>query len=65
MEKKITITLAKNVDISEAVSKALNPEKPTLKDFHKTIKASKKNEEDTIKFGEMVSENGIIKNIAG
>lgn len=65
MDKKITITLNSNTDISDAVSKALNPEKKTLKDFHKTIKCSQKNEEDNIKFGEMISENGINRNIAG
>lgn len=65
MGKEIIIHLTKNTDISEAISKALNPEKVTLKDFHKIVKCSKKHEEDNIKFGEMISENGISRNIAG
>jgi hypothetical protein len=65
MEKKITITLDKHTDISDAVSTALNPNRKIVKDFYKTVKCSKKNDEDNIKFGEMISENGTYKNLLG
>ena len=64
MAEKITITLTKSTDIPEAVSEALKAGK-TLKELHNAIKSSQKNEEDDTKLGEMISENGINRNIAG
>lgn len=60
-KKEITIKINKDTDLSEAVSKALNVPKQT----HKTLKASKKIEEEAIVEGKFTSNIGEYKNIAG
>ncbi len=62
MEKKeIIIKLRKDIDIAEAVSKALNLDN---KNTHKTIKASKK-EEDGIQEGKLSGAIGEFRGLAG
>jgi hypothetical protein len=60
-EKKIIITLTKDIDISEAVSKALNPND---KKQHKTLQFSKKQENGILE-GKLVSVIGEFRSIAG
>ena len=60
-DQKIIIKLTKGIDISEAVSNALNPND---KKQHKTIKVSKK-QENGIQEGKLVSSIGEFRGIAG
>ncbi len=60
-KKKIIIKLRQNVDISEAVSKALNLDNQKT---HKTIKASR-TQENAIEEGKLSSSIGEFRSISG
>ena len=60
-QKKLIIKITKDINISDAVSKALNPNN---KKNHKTIKASKK-QEYGIQEGKLASSIGEFRSITG
>ena len=59
-QKKLIIKIAKDIDISDAVSKALYSDKQN----YKTVRASKK-QENSIQEGKLSSSIGEFRGVAG